>query len=394
MTDLLIRIFIKDYAQTDNTEVRGKYGVLAGCVGIVCNVFLFFAKMFVGIFSGSVSITADAINNLSDASSSVMTLLGFWISRKPADAKHPFGHARMEYLSGLAVAAMILLIGVRLAESSIQRIFSPIAMEFSVIVIVVLLLSITVKLWLALFNRNLGRKIHSASLQAVAADSKNDVISTAVVLLGALISHFLHWDLDGYLGLAVALFIIYNGAVLARDTISPLLGEPASQELVKMVSSEILGFDSRILGIHDLVVHDYGPGQRFASVHAELDYKTDVIAVHELLDNIERMFKEKHNIQMVIHYDPLVTDDAEMDHMKCFLMEKITQIDKRLHMHDFRMVRGLSHTNLIFDLVIPSDLKGKEDEIQKQLDLSVQGSNMTYYTVITFDSESFNTLYE
>ena len=258
MTELLIRLFIKD--DGDAVKTRGRCGTLAGAVGIACNLLLFAAKIIIGTVSTSVSITADAINNLSDASSSVMTLIGFHLSQKPADDEHPFGHARFEYLSGLGVAAMILLIGFQLATASFEKIIKPQRVEFSAVLYAVLLLSIGAKLWLAAFYRKMGERIGSMSLKAAAADSKNDVISTGAVLLAAVVSHFTGLLLDGWIGFGVALFILYSGFDIARETIKPLLGAPADEELVRMVASETLGFDPRILGIHDLMVHDYGPG--------------------------------------------------------------------------------------------------------------------------------------
>lgn len=259
MTGLLVRMFIKDYQNVELPTVRGAYGTLAGIVGILCNLVLFAAKLVIGTLSGSVSITADAVNNLSDASSSIMTLVGFRLAQKPEDAEHPYGHARIEYLTGLAVAALILVIGVQLAKSSFSKILHPEPVEFSLALVIVLVLSILVKLWMALFNRTLGKKIDSTSLIATAADSRNDVISTGAVLLAAVIAHFSGWNLDGYIGMLVALFILYSSVGIARETISPLLGEPADPELIRMVKHEVLHFDDRILGVHDLMVHDYGP---------------------------------------------------------------------------------------------------------------------------------------
>ena len=390
MTNLLVKLFVKDYENTKKPMVRSAYGTMAGFVGVFCNVLLFIAKLVIGTISGSVSITADAINNLSDASSSVVTLLGFYLSKKPADEEHPFGHARIEYLSGLAVAAMILIIGFQLLKTSVSKIFNPSQVNFSLALVVVLIISIAVKLWMALFNRKIGNRISSMSLIATAADSRNDVLSTLAVLVAATISHFTKLNLDGYIGVVVALFIFYSGIEIGKETIKPLLGMEPDEELVKMVRDEMLGFDDRILGIHDLMVHDYGPGQRFASVHAEIDYKLDVLESHDLLDNIERMFQKKHNIQMVIHYDPIVTDDEELNKMKEIVNEKLLNLSDKISVHDFRMVRGAEHTNLIFDMVIPKELDNKKKEINEYLDQTLQHVDMKYYTVITFDTESFN----
>ena len=285
MNNLLPRLFIKDYQNVDNMVVRSKYGKLAGVVGILCNVLLFLGKLLIGTLSGSVSITADAVNNLSDASSSVVTLLGFKLAEKPADEGHPYGHARFEYLSGLVVAAMIVVIGVELVKSSVSKILHPEAVEFSAAMVIVLLLSIVLKFWMASFSRSLGRRIDSEALIATAADSRNDVSSTAAVLATGIAGHLTGWKIDGYAGLLVAIFILYSGVSIARDTIDPLLGEAPNGDLVRMVAGEIGAYD-KVLGIHDLMVHDYGPGRRFASVHVEMDSHEDPLICHDIIDDI------------------------------------------------------------------------------------------------------------
>lgn len=385
MTGLIIKLFVKNNEETDNPKVRANYGSVAGMTGIVCNIILFVSKLAIGLLSKSVSITADAVNNLADASSSIMTILGFKLSQKPPDEEHPYGHARMEYLSGLAVAALIMVIGYQLAKSSIDKIIHPEKVEFSAALVTVLILSIFVKLWMAYFNMKIGRIIGSKTLIATAADSRNDVISTTAVLISAVAAYSLDINLDGIMGLVVAIFILFSSMGIAKDTISPLLGEPADEELVKLVYNETLNFDERVLGVHDLMVHDYGPGQRFASEHVEVDSRENVIDIHEMIDDIEKMFYSKHNIHMVIHYDPIVTDDEEVNRMRAFVEEQIKKIDERLMMHDFRIVRGNEHSNLIFDLAVPYALQGKEKSLQKQLDELVQQEGMKYYTVITFD---------
>lgn len=392
MTKLLIKAFVKNSDDTKNPTVRGAYGFVAGVVGIVCNILLCVSKMLVGIFSGSVSITADALNNLSDATSSIVTLLGFHVSKKPADEEHPFGHARFEYLSGLAVAGLILIIGFELATSSVEKIIHPTEVNFSATLVVVMICSMVVKFWLFLFNKKVSEKISSNTIMATALDARNDVITTFAVLLGVVITELSGVNLDGYIGVVVAIFILISGVNTAKDTIKPLLGEPADEELIKLISDEITAFDPRILGIHDLMVHDYGPGQIFASVHAEIDRNEDVMIMHEILDNIERMFAEKHRIQLVIHYDPIVTDDDELNLMKSVIVKELAEIDKRLKIHDFRMVKGTEHTNLIFDLVLPSEFDGKHKEIKAVLDSKLSEKGHKYYTVITFDRESFNTM--
>lgn len=376
--------------QQKSSTGRMAEGRKAGTVGIISNVALFAMKLTVGTLAGSVSITADALNNLSDASSSVVTLLGFKLAEKPADEDHPYGHARYEYLSGLAVAVMILFIGFELAKSSVQKIFDPQAVNFTWITAAVLLVSMGVKLWLAFFNHRLGKRIQSDTLLAAAADSRNDVIATGAVLLSGIVERFTGLGIDGFMGLAVAVFILYSGIGLAKDTISPLLGEAAGPELREQILDQIRS-EPRVLGYHDLMVHDYGPGRRFASVHVEMDRHEDPLLCHELIDNLERECFESHGIHLVIHYDPVVTDDPELDRMKASVCGHLTAIDSRLAVHDFRMVEGAGHTNLIFDIALPADLTGREKEIKTRLDQKLnQDAQTKYYTVITFDPEAFN----
>lgn len=390
MTKLLIRLFVKNSEDMENPQVRGKYGTMAGIVGILCNLVLFLGKLVIGTISGSVSIRADAVNNLSDASSNIVTLVAFRLARKPEDAEHPYGHARIEYLSGLTVAAMILLIGVELAKESFHKILYPEPVSFSWALVAVLGMSIAVKLWLAVFNRTLGKKIKSTSLMATAADSRNDVITTGAVLLAAVAARLTGLELDGYVGLLVAGFILWSGIGIAKDTISPLLGAPADPELVHLIRHEIEHFDPRILGVHDLMVHDYGPGQTFASIHVEVDRREDVLEMHEMIDRAERMMLEQHRIHLTIHYDPIVTDDAALQRMQKKVEEALHAIQPGLSLHDFRMVAGEKSTNLIFDVVLPDALRGKEQEIQSALEKAIQEPGMEYRTVITFDTEAFN----
>lgn len=389
MTRLLLQLFVRNAYQTDDPKVRSAYGTLSGIVGILCNLLLFTGKLVVGTLSGSVSITADAVNNLSDASSSLVTLVGFRIAEKPADEGHPYGHARVEYISGLAVAAFILIIGVELVKSSVEKILHPAPVEFSPVVAAVLLMSILVKLWLALFNRTLGRRIGSATLQAAAADSRNDVISTGAVLLAAAVETWTSWTIDGYVGLLVALFIIWSGVGIARDTIDPLLGKPTDPALRQLIAREIFQSD-KVLGFHDLMVHDYGPGQRFATVHVEMDMREDPMTCHDIIDDIERNCWERHRIHLCIHYDPIVTDDAELNHMRKLVQQRIQALDPRLSIHDFRMVRGTSHTNLIFDMIIPYEMESRKAELKRQIDEAVWQESDRYFTVITFDEAAFN----
>ena len=365
-------------------------GKLSGTVGIVCNVILFALKLIVGTVSGSVSITADAMNNLSDATSAIVTLIGFKLAEKPADEDHPYGHARYEYLSGLAVAAMIIVIGFELAKTSVEKIFHPTAVEFSLPVAIVLVGSILMKLWMCLFNRTLGKHIGSSALLATSADSRNDAISTTAVLLAAVVELLTQWRIDGYMGLAVALFILYSGAMLAKDTISPLLGETASPELRELIVGVVTA-QPKVLGYHDLMVHDYGPGQRFASMHVEMSVTEDPLECHELIDNLERDCLKQLGVHLVLHYDPVVIGDAELDRIRGVVEQILREQDERISIHDFRTVRGKAHTNLVFDMALPTQLMGQKKQIKKQMDEALaQRESKTYYTVVTFDIASFN----
>ena len=391
MTKLLLKLFVKNYENKENPEVRAKTGRLSGVVGIAANALLCAMKLLIGAVSGSVSITADAMNNLSDAASSIVTLIGFKLAERPADEDHPYGHARYEYLSGLAVAAMVLVIGFELAKTSLEKIFHPASVVFSIPLVLVLVGSVLVKLWLSLFNTTLGKHIGSNALLATAADSRNDVVATLAVLAAALVEKFTGYRIDGYMGLAVAVFIFYSAIGLAKETISPLLGESASPELAGLIA-EMMEKEPRVLGFHDLMVHDYGPGQRFGSLHVEMDQHEDPLSCHELIDDLERLCLEKYNIHLVIHYDPVVVGDPEQDSLRATIFEALQAIDIRLNLHDFRMVRGSNHTNLIFDIALPADMSGQEKRIGQTVDaaLAERGDNMKYYTVITFDAEAFN----
>lgn len=351
---------------------------------------MFVGKISVGLLSGSVSIIADAMNNLSDASSSVVTFIGFKLAEKPADEDHPYGHARFEYLSALAVAALIIVIGFELAKTSIEKIINPTAVAFSIPVVIILVLSIIVKLWLALFNGKLARLINSCTLKATASDSRNDVISTFAVMVALLLQYFFGWQIDGIIGLAVALFILYSGAMLAKDTISPLLGESISHELHDLIV-ETITENPKVIGYHDLMVHDYGPGQRFASIHVEMDSKEDPMDCHDMIDDLERECYQKHNVHLVIHYDPVITGDAENDRLKNIVLSLIKEYNDKLTMHDFRIVCGSGHTNIIFDIALPFELIDKKNDIKNHIDSGLVALNeKTYYTVINFDPLAFN----
>ena len=385
MQNWLVKKFIKDYENTQDINVRASYGKLSGKIGILCNVFLFIGKFLAGTVSGSVSITADAVNNLSDAASSIISLIGFKMAEKPADEDHPYGHARYEYLSGLTVAVMIILIGFELFKTGFDKVLHPTAVDFSVISAVVLLISILIKLWMSLFNKSLGKKINSSALEATAADSRNDVISTAAVLSASVISHFLKINLDGYMGIAVAVFILYSGIGLVKDTLDPLLGKAPDPELVDYIQNKILSYDG-VLGTHDLMIHDYGPGRKFASVHVEMAAEEDVLKSHDVIDNIERDFLANDSLNIIVHFDPIVTKDAIVNDLRSWLLEQVKSIDNRLSIHDLRVVPGTTHTNLIFDCVMPNSLNLSPSELKLKIRKLVNDKYPNYYCVITVDS--------
>ena len=383
MTKLLLKLFAPK-------GDRAAVGKLSGAVGIVCNVLLFAGKLFIGMVSGAVSIMADAMNNLTDAASSIVTLLGFRLAEQPADEEHPYGHARFEYLSGLAVSVMIILIGFELAKSSFSKILAPEPVQLSWPLGAALCLSIGVKLWLGLFNGTLGKLIDSDTLLAAAQDSRNDTISTGAVLAAAVFEKVTRLPVDGWVGMAVSVFILVSGWRLARETISPLLGEAASQELRETITAHIVAHP-KVLGYHDLMVHDYGPGQRFASLHVEMDYREDPMHCHEIIDDLERECMTLHGVHLVIHYDPVITDDPELNRLRAVVDGILAELDPRLKSHDFRMVRGTGHTNLVFDVALPGQLRKQERSLKRQLDERLaQAETGTYYTVVTFDSAAFN----
>lgn len=390
MTKLFLRFLKISENSPIDSKTRGAVGKLSGIVGIAANLLLFAGKLAVGTLSGSLSITADAMNNLSDASSSIVTLMGFKLAEKPADSEHPYGHARFEYLSGLAVAALILIIGVDLAKSSVMKIISPEPVAFTWVTALVLALSIGVKLWLSAFNGKLSRLIRSTTLEATAQDSRNDCIATGAVMVAALVERFTSLQIDGYAGLGVAVFILYSGVILGKETISPLLGENASPELQELIVDYVRS-QEKVLGYHDLMVHDYGPGQRFATLHVEMSNEEDPLTCHEIIDDMERECLENHNIHLVIHYDPVVTDDPELIRLRQSATQLLQQLDEKLQLHDFRMVRGGSHTNLIFDVALPAPWQGREAEIRTYLETELSArENTRIYAVITFDLATFN----
>ncbi len=383
MINFLIKKFIKDYKNTQDTKVRNAYGKFAGIVGIICNAVLFSLKITAGTLFGSVSITADAVNNLSDASSSVISLAGFKLSEKPADEDHPYGHGRYEYLSGLIVAVLIMVIGVELFKSSLEKVINPSPVDFSWISVCILTFSILLKLWMAFFNYGLGKKIKSATLTATGADSRNDVITTAAVLAAALISYFSGFELDGWMGIFVSLFILYSGIGIVKDTLDPLLGKAPDKEFVENIKNKILSYPG-VLGTHDLLVHDYGPGRQFASVHVEMAAEEDVIKSHDVLDNIERDFLNE-GLHMIVHFDPIVTSDSTVSNLRKWLAEQVAGIDENLTIHDLRVVPGVTHTNVIFDCVVPFDFNMTEGQLKNKISEIVNSKYPSYNCIITID---------
>ena len=369
-------------------NIRARIGKLSGAVGIICNCLLAAGKLIVGHMTSSMSITADGLNNLSDGASSIVTLLGFKLAEKPADRKHPYGHARIEYIAGLTVAVMILFIGLELGKSSVEKLIDPEPIEFSFTAVWVLFASILVKLFMMLFNLKMGRRINSNALLATAADSRNDVMTTSAVLAASIVEHFYDVRIDGVMGIAVSLFILYSGVKLAGETMSPLLGEGANPELQKQITDYINGCPM-VLGCHDLMVHDYGPGRRYASIHVEIDKNEDPMACHARIDRMERECLKNYGTHLVIHYDPVVTDDPEVNSTKRLVNTIIKVRDGRLTIHDFRMKDDGESVKMSFDMILPEDLRGQEQSIKETVEKALNSlDSKKYYADITFDMES------
>ena len=366
MISILSKIFIKNENNADESRIRSAYGTLCCVLGILLNVVLFGIKYFAGVISGSIAITADAFNNLSDAGSSVITLAGIRLSEKKPDKDHPFGHGRMEYLSGLAVSVIIILVGVELLRSSVDKIISPEAVETSVVSIVILVISILVKGYMFLYNNRIGKKINSAGMKATALDCIGDAIATFVVLVSSVVSYFTGLKIDGWCGLLVSLFIVYAGIRSVKETINPLLGMPPEKEFVDEIKGIIKTFD-KIIDIHDLIVHDYGPGRVVVSLHAEVDGKEDIYELHDMIDNAEQKLYQELNCLAVIHMDPIETDNTVTSGMRDDVAKVVKALHKDVTIHDFRMVPGISHTNLIFDVVVPHELKMTDKEIKNSI---------------------------
>lgn len=386
MTQFLLRRFVRDYENTKDPEVRERYGTLSGSVGILLNLCLSLGKFLAGLATGAVSVTADAFNNLSDAATSVVTLVGFRLAGQKADEDHPYGHGRMEYLAGLAVSAAILLVGVELAKGALGKILHPEEIRFSWLSVAILCASIGVKLWMYLFNKDLSHRISSAAMAATAADSLSDCIATSAVLLGLLVSRFAYVSIDGWVGILVAAFVLRAGWEAAKDTIDPLLGKAPDPALVEGIRETVLAHPE-IAGVHDLMVHDYGPGHIMASLHAEVSIDADMGYTHDVIDNVERELGSKYHIIATIHMDPIVTDDEHVTALREELLSLAQSIDPAMTIHDFRMTEGPSHTNLIFDVVAPHSCTLSDEEIRRELARLARERDPKYITVVQVDHD-------
>ncbi len=390
MSELLIRLFIKNSNEVANNAVRKSYGTLGSIVGIICNLILCIFKIVVGGITGSISIVADGLNNLSDMGSSVIAMLGFKLADKPADEDHPFGHGRMEYMSAFIVAVLIFLVGFELLKSSVSALINGDKQpEYTFFALIVLIVSILIKFWLFLFNRKIGKKINSDTLIATAQDSLNDMVATSVILLSAIISYIftLPFNLDAVMGIFVAIFILLSGINTAKETINHILGKPPEKSLIDDIENTILSFEE-FVGIHDLIVHNYGPGRLFASVHVEVPQDIDIVKCHEQIDLCEKLINEKSGVSLVIHMDPIDINNEAVTNTKMSLIEGLKIIDESLTLHDFRMTpQSDTRTNLIFDVVVPSNLKIKEKDLEQKINSMAKLINPTFCCVITFDRD-------
>lgn len=386
MVSFFARHFIKDYQNTESPAVRQAYGILCGSVGIALNVLLFLGKLFAGLLSGSIAITADAFNNLSDAGSSFITLIGFQMAGQKPDPEHPFGHGRIEYLSGLFVSAAVLIMAFELVKTSVEKILHPESVESSPLILAILAASILVKLYMAYYNKILGKKLNSAAMSATATDSFSDLLSTFVVFAVTLASPYTDFNLDGWCGVAVGLFIFYAGISAMKETVDPLLGQPPTKELVSQVQ-EIVKAHASVIGVHDLLVHDYGPGKLIISLHAEVPANADFIAVHDEIDNIERELQNTLNCTATIHMDPVVTDDPVANQLKDTVEMFLKELSPDLKMHDFRTVAGPTHTNVLFDVVVPYSCTLSFRQVEEALSKRIQKLPGKYYPIISIDPD-------
>lgn len=384
MINLLVKTFVKDAGNVQDPQVRQRYGTLSGAVGIFLNLLLSAGKMIAGLITGSIAITADAFNNLTDAGSSVVTLVGFRMAGKQADDDHPFGHGRIEYLSGLAVSVVILPVGLELAKSSVEKIIHPEQVEFSWLSAGILIAAICVKLWMSYFNRSLSRRIGSAAMAATATDSLSDAVATSAVLLSAIIGKFTGVNIDAWAGILVALFILRAGWGAAKDTLNPLLGQSPDPELVRDIERTVLAHH-QVVGIHDMIIHDYGPGRSMMSLHAEVPIGSDIMEVHDEIDAIERELKAKYRIDASIHMDPIVTGDETISKARKMVAELVREVDPAMTIHDFRMTSGPRHRNLIFDVVVPYSVKSTDEEVRREIERKIRAADPNSFAVIQID---------
>lgn len=389
MITLLEKLFIKDKNNTTSPAVRQAYGVLCGVVGIFLNLLLFTGKFAAGLLSNSIAITADAFNNLSDAGSSIITLIGFKMAGQKPDPDHPFGHGRIEYISGLLVSVIILIMAFELIKTSFLKILRPEKLSFSPVVLVILAVSIVVKCYMAFYNLNIGKKIKSAAMKATATDSFSDSLATAAVLLATVVSHFTGLQIDGYCGILVGLFICYAGISAAKDTVSPLLGQAPDPDFVKQIEQIVMSYDG-VIGIHDLIVHNYGPGRILISLHAEVPADGDILTMHDMIDLIEHDLRKQLNCSAVIHMDPVCVGDEETNRLKTLTLNCLKEIDERLTLHDFRIVNGPTHTNLIFDIVAPYRFPMTDRQLMETVTARIQKEHPDYFTVIEVDQQYIN----
>lgn len=388
MISILTKFFIKNHNDYESPTTRRSYGILCSVVGIVLNILLFAGKYLAGIISGSIAITADAFNNLSDVGSSLITLVGFKFSGIKADTQHPFGHGRIEYISGLFVAVMIIIMGFELAKSSVEKIINPQAVENDILTFIILIVSICVKLYMTYYNKKIGKKINSSAMAATATDSLSDSFATLAVLISMLILRFAHINIDAYSGLLVALFILYSGFSAAKDTISPLLGQPANPKLVKQINDIVLSYDE-ILGIHDLVVHDYGPGRLMISLHGEVSGEGNIFELHDVIDRIENELNKKLYCESIIHMDPIDINNPKINEYKILLSEKIKVIDSQITIHDFRIITTPTHTNLIFDAVIPFEIEMTDEEAEQAIKEMVKDEFENCVAIVKIDKNYY-----
>lgn len=388
MHTILVKLFIRDSENIRNPQVRTAYGTLGSVAGIVTNILLAILKYVAGMLSGSISVTADAINNLSDAGASIISLVGVKLSAKPADKGHPYGHGRVEYISALAVAFLVLLMGIELFKSSVNKIINPVPVKFSIVSLCILIFSIFAKLWLGFFNKKLGKKINSAPMMAVMKDCFSDCLATSVAAIAIIVSAFSDINIDGYLGIIVACFIFIAGFNILKETMADLLGKPADKEFVDEITNKIISYD-KIVGVHDMIIHDYGPGRKFASAHAEVPSNEDIMEIHDVIDLIERDILNEFGMIISIHMDPIIVDDEKINALRQMTSSLVVEMCEEMSIHDFRVVDGPTHTNLIFDLIVPHKYHMNNDEVRSEIENKLSKIDERYFAVITVE-HSFN----